>query len=287
MSLHVLITGISGYISQYLLKFRPDDVSITGTYHSKSLISERSISQIPLDLSKDVYGQLHSIRPNVVIHTAALSNLTSCEKNPDLAFRINSQATEELAHWCAKINARLLYLSTDIVFDGAHAPYAELDEPKPLNVYGKSKYKGELAVKAYQGNSITRLALVLGEAIAEKKNFVDWLVTRINSNQSIPLFYDEIRTPVCAIDAARIIWKIVCEKMAGIFHICSQESIDRYTLGKEICTFYQKDFKDFNKVSLKDVAVKRPKDVSMVNNNSCFAIPAILPDIKRLFLDYE
>ena len=287
MSLHVLITGINGYISQYLLKFRPQGVSISGTYHSTKLPFEKSLSQIPLDLTKDVCKQLQNIKPDVVIHTAAVSNLAICQNNPDLAHRINSLATKELAHCCAKINARLLYLSTDIVFDGAHAPYAESAEAQPVNIYGKSKYAGELAVKTFEGNTIVRLALVLGEGIAEKKNFVDWLITRIKKNQSIHLFYDEIRTPVCAVDAAKMIWKIVLENITGIVHICSQESVDRYTLGREICKFYNKDFNNFVKVSLKDVALARPKDVSMVNNNRDLVIPAILPQIKRLFLDHE
>jgi len=286
--MHVLITGINGYIAQYLLKYKPAHISVSGTYHSRiSPGKEASLNQIPLDLENTIQSQVENIKPEIVIHTAAISNLGICEKNPDLAYRVNSAATKELAHWCNQINARLLYLSTDIVFDGENAPYAETDKPDPLNVYGKSKYQGELAVQAFANNTIVRLALVLGQGLAENKNFVDWIIERVTGNQPVPLFFDEIRTPLCAIDVAKMLWQIVINNSRGTFHLCSSQSVDRFTLGKKICKYHDKNFSQINKIAMKDVEIIRPRDVSMVNNNLNIKIPSVLSGIERLFLEYE
>lgn len=285
--MHILITGISGYISQFLLKHKPGNVSIIGTYHKKIPESEKDLKLIPLNLTKNVNPQLKKVFPDVVIHTAAISNLGLCEKYPETAFRINGKATDEIALWCNKQKIRLIYLSTDIVFDGQHASYNEKDEANPINVYGQSKYKGELAVQKCKDFAISRLALVLGQSLNENKNFVDWIVDKINNNQNIPLYYDEIRTPVNVSDAARIIWKIALSKQQGIFHLCSEEKIDRFTLGQEICKYYKYDLNRIKKVSAKNSGIRRPLDTSLINsrlkNIFDIKIPPVIKNINRLF----
>ena len=282
--MHVLITGINGYISQYLLRYKPSNITVSGTYHSTPNTAHSDLIQIPLELGQSIFNQLDTIDADVVIHTAAYSNLALCENNPDLAYRINGKATEELADWCKQTNTHLVYLSTDIVFDGDSAPYSETDTPKSINVYGKSKYQGECAVKIVERNTIIRLALVLGQGIGVNKNFVDWIIDRIKTKQNVPLFFDEIRTPVCAGDVAKAIWNIVEQKTSGVLHICSSQSIDRYTLGDKICNYYDSSFKNIQKKSLKDQKVKRPRDVSLLNNKLEFKIPSILTHIGDLFL---
>ena len=290
--MRALITGINGYISQFLLKNKPVNVSIIGTYHKRALKSKQTdLVQILLDLKKDVHSQLKDIHPDVVIHTAAVSNLGLCEKMPDLAFRVNSYAAEELATWCNEKNIRFVYLSTDIVFDGQNAPYNENDTPQPINIYGKSKFKGELAARKSRNYVIARLALVLGQGLGENKNFVDWIVDRVNKDQPVPLFYDEIRTPIKAIDAAFILWEIALSKEQGIFHLCSDESMDRFSLGKKICKHYKNSFKLIDSVSIKKLEIKRPIDASMINRRLDekfnIKIPSVLKSIERLFLNYE
>lgn len=288
--MRVLITGINGYISQFLLKYLPQNITVTGSYY-KSIpnLNNLSIHLVYFDLTKDVDSQLRDVEADVVIHTAAISNLNLCEKVPDIAYRVNSQATRELMKWCNTNSTRLVYLSTDIVFDGQKAPYSENDVPKPINVYGKSKYLGERWTLECNNFAIIRLALVLGQALGTNQNFVDWIIDRIHNNLSVPLFYDEIRTPVSAIDAAQIIWKIAISGVTGTFHICSDKSVDRYQIGTKICKYIQPGFNRFKKISMQTLETKRPVDVSLQNNNLFETLkidsPSLMNNIEQLFLN--
>lgn len=264
----VLITGITGYISQYLLKSAPGNMEISGTIHSTQTEKEHhKYSLIPLDLSQPIAKQLASVNVDLVIHTAANSNLAQCEEDPEMAYRVNSQATSELADWCYQSGTKLIYLSTDIVFDGENAPYSEQDKPAPINIYGESKYRGEQAVLRYEDFSIVRLALVLGQGLGAKKNFVDWIIGKIDNNEEIPLFHDEIRTPAPAINVTKALWKIALENGNGIFHISTDRNYNRIEIGKEIINYYQKGYSNIKETSLKDIPGKRPVDVSLLNRN--------------------
>ncbi|MCB0282466.1 MAG: SDR family oxidoreductase [Calditrichae bacterium] len=290
--MHVLITGITGYISRYLLKFAPPDIKISGTFHSPLNSEEKSafkhINLVQLELQNPVEVQLQNIKADVVIHTAAVSGLAESASGIEQADRINNVSSGELARWAKNRSCKFIYLSTDIVFDGLHAPYSESDKCVPVNSYGKSKYDGELAVLKNNDNAIiTRLALVLGQGIGRKKNFIDWLHNSVRLNQEIPLFTDEIRTPVCAIDVAKTIWHLTQKDAAGIFHLCGNKSIDRYELGCRICNYIDANYNNFKKASLHDMPYRRPVDVSLKDNRLLeilnYSIPSPLDEIGSLF----
>jgi len=267
----VLITGITGYLTQYLLKTVPENIHLSGTWHSPLTMDEKSdfkgIELFPLDLQNNLLPQLDNIKADILIHTAAEANLAKCENNPDYARRVNHLAVAELAAWCDQHKTRLIFVSTDIVFDGEHAPYKENDLPQPVNIYGKTKFAGEQAVQQFcADHAVLRLALVLGKGLGRKKNFIDWLKEQVKNQNEVPLFYDEIRTPIYAGDAAKFIWAVALSSHTGIFHCCGDKSIDRFTLGKKICDSLKKDYKFLKKVSVKNMSHPRPADVTLVDS---------------------
>lgn len=261
----VLITGISGYLGLYLVRFRPKEVTLSGTIHKARPSFPDDVKLCALDLKRDVENQLQAVSPDVVIHTAAMSGLAECQYNEKVAMRVNAEATEELARWCQEKECRLIYLSTDIVFDGKSAPYSEEDKAEPVNVYGHSKLAGEQAVKRMvKDYVICRISLVLGRGIGGRKNFIDWLLQNLESGKNIPLFADEIRTPVSAKDAAKRIWDIALSKRQGIYHCFGSSAVNRYTLGKAVCFYLGKDDSKLKSVSLKDAAdYPRPANVAL------------------------
>lgn len=290
--MNVLITGVSGYIAQYLLKTAPENCQITGTFYSPVPDSEKTklsgINLIPLKLENNVFDQLQNLNTDVVIHAAAVSALAESDEDPERATRINSLATGELAAWAKQKGSRFIYLSTDIVFDGQQAPYQESDKPEPINPYGKSKLAGEISAQKNNPDAvIARLALVLGKGLGRKKNFVDWLEEHVRQKKTIPLFMDEIRTPINVKDAAKTIWKLAASDNSGIFHLCGTESVDRYALGVRICHYIDPQFSLFKKTSLKEMSYARPADVSMKDNRlgQIFnhSNPSAIDDISRLF----
>jgi len=291
----VLITGISGFIGQYLLKLAPSGVSLTGTYHSPQAWEKSpfysSIQTIPLNLELPVARQLQNTQADILIHTAAMAGLADCQAHPEKAQRVNTGASAELAAWCAERNCRMIYLSTDIVFDGRHAPYDEHSTPEPLNVYGQSKHLGELAVQEKTPDfAIARIALSLGKGLGIRKNFLDWFLQRLENGESIPLFTDEIRTPTAVIPLVQHLWRLALSGEQGIFHLCSARPLTRYRLGQMLCEHLGFATDQLQAIKQADLGgYPRPADVSLVStrtvNGQRFTMEGIETYIGQLLKD--
>ena len=288
----VLITGITGYISQYLLLTKPAGVRIVGAARRDwPPASRQNIPIFSLDLTKSLFPQLDAIDLNIdaVLHTAAMSGLGACQKQPELAERINAQVTAELAQWCKMRGARLVYFSTDIVFKGDRPPYDEKAQPDPVNVYGLTKWKGELAVQEAGINFATgRIALALGQGLNGTRNFIDWFLERVEKQQPLTLFTDEIRTATYVMELAKRFWQLALSKETGIFHVCGAQPIDRFSLGKALCDALGRGHELLTPISLRDMTdYPRPVDVSLLSTRKLdgqpFRINSILEYVPFLF----
>ena len=263
----ILITGISGFIGHYLHKYRPNDVLLTGTYFlNKPEIN--GVDLVKLDLTKIDEFINKSAKFDIIIHCAAEANLGECEKHPDEAIVLNTQATEKLAQWSAIQKSKFIFLSTDIVFEGIKGDYSENETPDPINVYGKTKLEAEERIINIHDNAvIVRLALCLGKGLGNTISFIDWFENKLENNNEIPLYFDEIRTPVSTIFAASAIWDFVSNDFIGIVHLTGKEKINRYDLGLKILDHLKSDKKFLlKKKSSQNAVYPRPKDVSMNSN---------------------
>ena len=269
MTKRILITGVSGFIGQYVLREKPAGVQIVGAIrNAERWISSPFYETIPLislDLAEHVAAQLKYQHFDVVIHAAAMAGLGACQADAQTAERVNALATAELARWCAVHNCRMIYLSTDIVFAGDRAPYSEKDTPRPINVYGQSKWHGEQAVQAeLRDYVIARIALSLGRGLGLSRNFLDWILERLKNGRSIPLFSDEIRTPTAVFALSRRIWQIALSSATGIFHLSGNQRMDRLSLGRLICRKTGINEQLLEPISIKDITgYPRPMDVSL------------------------
>lgn len=285
---HVLITGINGYIGRYLLNDKPSPIRLSGTVRApldQSRIGlPETLPVYPLNLEDDMDSTLSRVEPDIIIHTAALANLAMCEKNPVLAATVNTRATAALARWCAQRHIRLVYLSTDIVFSGKEPPYAESDEPNPINVYGYSKWQGEVAVLSQLNDAVVlRIALALGCGSGGRRNFIDWFLDKINRHETIPLFQDEVRTPTAVSSVAETIWQIALCKETGIMHLCGQERINRLELGQLLCNHLGYGHELLRPVSVHSMTdYPRPLDVSLVSTCRLKGQPLLIPGISQM-----
>lgn len=268
----VLITGINGFIGQHLAEQRPPELSLHGTIRSMAgwpghkIFSD--IQPCVLNLTEEIDAQLPDLQPDLVIHTAAMAALAACQADADLARRVNSTATRQLARWSARNGSRFIYLSTDIVFRGDNPPYNEESKPDPVNVYGQTKLDGEHAViQNHAHYAILRISLSLGRGRFGKSNFIDWFLERLENEREIPLFSDEIRTPTSVVPLTRKIWDIALDRTAqGIFHLCGASALDRLSLGGLLCDRMGRGHELLRPVSLKEMKdYPRPVDVSLVS----------------------
>lgn len=194
----------------------------------------RAVSRKGLDLSEkaEVSKHLAAFRPDLIFHTAAMTDVDECERDPTRAWRDNLEATRNLAEAAAALNARLIHFSTDYVFDGQKSsPYIELDSPNPLSVYGKTKLAAERAVSSLVENyAIIRVAWLFGV----KGDFVSFVKGEIAQGRSPRLATDHRGSPGYIPDLLAAIQQIAKSDVRGIFHLTNSGYCDRFQMGQEI-----------------------------------------------------
>jgi dTDP-4-dehydrorhamnose reductase len=175
---------------------------------------------------ESIRAWIRAIRPDWVVNTAAYHRTDECEDHPEEAFLVNATAVFRLAAESAEAGARFVHFSTDYVFDGRKgAPYTEEDPPNPLNVYGTSKYAGEvLAHIALPESLIIRTSGMFGVTGTRQKggNFIDRIAERARRGESLKIVADVRFSPTYAEDLAEYVFRLMREGAKGIFHIVNQ-----------------------------------------------------------------
>ncbi len=218
----ILITGANGQLGSELTAL---------------LAGSHNIYPFDLDLDVTDYSKVTSkvreIKPDCVIHSAAMTDVDGCEGRPDDAWRVNAIATQNVALACRKTGSSLVYVSTDFVFDGAAGePYTEFDRPDPLSVYGKSKLAGEQFVRGIlPEHFIVRTAWLYGR---NGNNFVKTIVRLSEEKDEIRVVNDQVGSPTFAYDLAEKICEIITHEWYGTYHVTNQGSVSWYDFAKEI-----------------------------------------------------
>ncbi|MEE9305394.1 MAG: dTDP-4-dehydrorhamnose reductase, partial [bacterium] len=178
---------------------------------------------------------LRSERPDWVVHAAAFTRVDDCETEQGRAMAVNAEGTLHVAEAASAVEARVLYVSTDYVFDGRKStPYTEEDEPAPLNVYGQSKLGGERVLQKTLPDGrwvIVRSAWLYGEG---GRNFVDRIIERSEAGQQLTVVDDQVGTPTWTVVVAWAIQVIVKAQLAGIYHVVSGGAASWFEVAEEI-----------------------------------------------------
>lgn len=204
--------------------------------------------------------------PDIILHTAANSNLDSCEQNPHAAERINVAATECLAQAAEARGARFIFISSDMVFDGETGFYSENDPVAPLAVYGKNKADAEKKVQYICRNYvIARAALIYGRPKGGGSSFSNWIEQRLTKNQAVPLYTDQFRTPIYVENLAEALLELAQSDFIGTLHLGGANRIDRYNFGLQLCSLGGYDACLLRPTSMHDFQppARRPADVSL------------------------
>jgi len=169
--------------------------------------------------------------PQLVIHCAAITNVSEAQKNPDLARRVNLDATKFLAELASEIP--LVFFSTDIVFDGRKGNYNETDAPNPLHLYGETKVAGEGIVLKNPRHLVIRTSINGGISRSGQRAFNEQLHCSLQqAGQGMTLFSDEFRSPIPAAETARAVWALVEQNCAGLYHVAGAEKLSRLQIGE-------------------------------------------------------
>ena len=264
----LLITGGSGFLGGYLVLAAlqgPWDVCATYFAHRPDFSRAR---WYPLDLNRpaQIVSLLQTVKPDVVVHTAALTNVDYCETHREEAERTNIQGSRILAQETARLGARLIYISTDLVFDGGSPPYSENGRPNPLSFYGWSKWQGELAVQKAGGCFvIVRPSILFGPPALLGTSFTEWMLSSWRRGKKTPLFTDQFRTPIWGRNLAEAVLEVALLEYTGILHIGGADRISRYEFGLKMAGLLGISHDRILPAKMADVnlAGPRPADVSL------------------------
>jgi len=191
----ILVTGGSGLLGRKFVSLLGGEHKVIGTYHSKFY---SGLTPLNLDNEAEIYNVLSQEKPQLVIHTAAMTDVAQCEKQKFEAFRINTLGSVNLSNLCFDLGIKLVYFSTDYVFSGNHSPYVETDEPHPINFYGLSKLEAERIIGAvFPEAIIIRLCILYGyNDSRDKPTFVIDVLKKLKQNHSVAVDNRRIKYPL-------------------------------------------------------------------------------------------
>jgi dTDP-4-dehydrorhamnose reductase len=233
--MRILITGARGMLGTDACRYFSEgghdvvgaDLDVTGSPRqqgaSAQLESPLPSGFIPLDItqSQQVRREFLRVKPDVVLHCAAYTNVDGCERDADTAFKVNAFGTWAVACATEEVGASLVAISTDFVFDGAKgSPYTEFDAPNPLSRYGASKRAGEeLALRHCSRAYVVRTAWLYG---VHGNNFPYAIVKRAKEKGELSVVADQLGTPTYTLDLVRAVDEIIKEPLYGVYHASNE-----------------------------------------------------------------
>lgn len=292
--MRVGITGASGMLGSALV-----------THLSKSheiFATSRSKGEEGINIEWDCFNitntsllnkWLNKIKPDILIHCAAIVNVDHCENNVKLATKIHVESTEVIANFLVSNGGRFFYISTDGVFDGEkQKAYFELDLVNPLNVYAKTKVLGEKIVCSMDKGLVLRTNII-GSTPKGKTSFVEWLIDSLNDNTPLKLHHDRYFSPLHVDKLSFIIEKIIKYPIFGLYHCASCDSISKYEFGKKMAEIFQLSYSNVTRFSTDaaEFKARRPKNMALnsekLSKKLQYDIPSVIDSIIYMKNKYD
>jgi len=276
------ITGASGMLGTALVSRLSKIHAIFATSRSKGAEGQ-NIEWSCFDLTDTTLLNkwLETNKPDVVIHCAAIVNVDLCEDNVKLATKLHIETTEVMANYLDSNGGRLIYISTDSVFDGEkQGAYSESDLVSPLNVYAKTKFFGEKSVQQMRNGLILRVNIV-GWTQGKDASFFEWVLKGLIDKVPLNLFHDVYFSPLHVDDLSLIIEKIIDRPIFGLYHCASNDSISKYDFGMQVAKVFGLPDSNINRVSVEEMKFKanRPKNMVLNIEKISFALEHDLPSV--------
>jgi dTDP-4-dehydrorhamnose reductase len=265
--MRILITGASG-----LLGSKVAEVAVEKGFEVYSCYSTHEVeSGYPLKLnildSNSVSSTIKRISPEFVVHAAALTDVDLCEKEKNLAFNVNVLGTKNVVEVCKKVDAHLIYVSTDYVFSGEKGYYKEDDEANPVNYYGFTKLEGEKIVES-SGLSylIARASVIYGSKPATGKvNFALLAIGKLRKGEVVRAVNDQFVSPTLNTNLAEMLLEACERRLTGIYHMSGATRVSRYEFAVKLAKAFNLDENLIKEARMSDMGwiAKRPKDSSL------------------------
>jgi dTDP-4-dehydrorhamnose reductase len=244
----VLVTGCNGLLGQKIVNLLAgrQAINLIGAglgYNRNPETKGYTYISADITVPKAMRQIFEEYMPTEVIHTAAMTNVDACEKDPETCQKINVDAVQTLCGLCKDFGAKLIHVSTDFIFDGKNGPYAEDAQPNPLSVYGKAKWEAEKIIMASNITyAIARTILLYGVVRGQSRsNIVLWVLQNLKEGKKINVVSDQIRSPTLAEDLADGLVSILLKEKTGIYHLSGAEIMSILDLAYSVADFFDLD----------------------------------------------
>ncbi len=261
----LLITGASGFLGSHLVKDAKPRFDVYGWANTLKIdLEESKCAYFDLSEKNRLENELNRINPDYIIHCAAISSEALCKQKPETAKAVNVDVVVQIAKWCEKHQKRLIFTSTDLVFDGENAPYLETDDFDSSLFYGTLKRQAELALVDNPFVSIVRLPLLYGIGLGERKGLLFHFIEKCKNGEVQGLFIDEFRNPAWVQDIATFLLQLLAVKQQGLLHLGGKERVSRLELGNQFCQYLNLSNKNLKAITRAEIGMQdRPKDTTM------------------------
>ncbi|MBE0570249.1 MAG: dTDP-4-dehydrorhamnose reductase [Ignavibacteriaceae bacterium] len=238
----ILITGSNGMLGQRAVQFYSSNKNIellATSFEEKSVVD--SVEYLSSDIKNrdSIKKIIHDYCPDFIVHTAAFTNVDLSEKLREDAWKINVKGVEYIAEAARVIDAHIIHISTDYIFDGKNGPYDENSTPDPVGYYGRTKLASENTLKI-SGTffTILRTNVLYGIAPNSRPDFVRWVINSLRNNETIRIVKDQINNPTFIDDLVQGINKIIEFRKTGVYNIGGKEFLSRYDFTMRIAEFF-------------------------------------------------
>ena len=289
----LLITGVSGLLGSNLAYYLREKYEVLGLFNSHEICMD-GITSLKCDLrEKDQIEKIISnFAPDIVLHCAAQANVDICEDDPGEAKIINVTATKNLVESIKNKEARLIYISSDLVYDGRKGNYSESDKANPLNIYAETKLEGEKEVLKRNGSLVLRTNF-FGWDVFEKLNIGEWVITELKNGKSIDGFIDAVFSSIYIFDFAKVFDLIIKHDLSGIYNLGARNFMSKFDFATRVALGLGLDASLIKPIPVDDhsFSAKRSKnislDISKLSSEINCELPAMEDCIDHFVEDYK
>lgn len=222
--MNIVVTGVKGQLGH----------DVVNELNKRGYTNVLGIDIADLDITnnQDVESFFNKNKPSVIVHSAAYTAVDKAEDNKDLCITVNVEGTKNLVEIAKKYDSKIVYISTDYVFDGTKlGEYDVIDQPNPKSVYGESKYLGEVETRKHSKHFIVRISWVFGK---NGQNFVKTMLRLGKERESLNVVNDQVGSPTYTLDLSRLLVDMIETEKYGTYHATNEEQCTWYEFTKEI-----------------------------------------------------
>lgn len=285
----LLVTGATGLLGWALVQ------EALGRYRTWGLARHVGTVSLPCQTqSVDLVDgpatakAIGDIKPQVVIHAAALASVDQCERNPDMATLVNVEATQNLLQALHGQPCRFVLISTDSVFDGDRGNYAEHDPTVPLHAYARTKLQAEEAVRRARPDALIVRTVFYGWNLVARESLAEWIVNRLRDGREVPGFVDARFSPLLTTHLAQVLFELIRADISGILHVAGSESCSKFEFARHLAVLLGYPPARVVPTTIRDVylSAPRPLNTSLSVNRATAILGRPLPGLLEGLRDF-